>query len=273
MLSGVVIFFIFMALMGKLALSTVESNVNVTKNSVLVLDLDGEICETEVAREFDMDMLIQGEVDKPQTLLSLTTAINEATDNKDINAIYIKCGNLAASPATLHSLRNSLVAFKKNSSKPIIAYADNMAQSALYVASCADSIFLNPQGIVQLNGIGGVSIYFSELFRKIGIEWQVAKVGTYKSAVEPFITNEMSEPARRQMLELYDGVWAEVRREIAKGRGIPEAQIDSMVNNYIITESAQDVVKTKLVSGLAYERQMDEKIGRLIECDPEKSIS
>lgn len=269
-LSGVVIFFIFMALMGKLALSTVESNVNVTKNSVLVLDLDGEICETEVAREFDMDMLIQGEVDKPQTLLSLTTAINEATDNKDINAIYIKCGNLAASPATLHSLRNSLVAFKKNSSKPIIAYADNMAQSALYVASCADSIFLNPQGIVQLNGIGGVSIYFSELFRKIGIEWQVAKVGIYKSAVEPFITNEMSEPARRQMLELYDGVWAEVRREIAKGRGIPEAQIDSMVNNYIITESAQDVVKTKLVSGLAYERQMDEKIGRLIECDPEK---
>lgn len=268
-LSGAVIVLIVFACIGKLAMGENSPEASVKDNTVLVLSLDGVIEETETARELDYAMLMSGEVEKPQTLLSLVTALDEAAEDSRVKAVYVKCGMLSAAPATVNALHDALAAYKKKTGKPVIAYGDIMLQSALYITSCADSIFLNPQGSLQLSGCGSTSLYFRDLFDKLGIQWQMAKVGTYKSAVEPFTTNEMSEPARRQMLELYEAVWGTIRKGIADGRHVKEAYIDSLTNQLIITSSAEDVVKTGLVSGLAYERQMDGKIGAAINEDPD----
>lgn len=268
-LSGAVIVLIVMACLGKFALSEGGPNVSVKDDTILVLDLDGEIEETESAKQLDYAMLMGGEVEKPQTLLSLVTALDEALEDPRVKAVYVKCGMLSAPPATVHALHEALAAYKKKTGNPVIAYGDVMLQSTLYIASCADSIFLNPQGALQLQGIGGTSLYFKDLFDKIGVEWQMAKVGTYKSAVEPYTANEMSEPARRQLMELYQGIWKTIRKGIADGRKVREAYIDSLTNQLILTSSAEEVVKTGLVSATAYERQMDDKLGAVINADPD----
>lgn len=268
-LSGAVIVLIVLACIGKFAQGKNDPEVSVKDNTVLVLSLDGVIEETETARELDYAMLMSDKMKKPQTLLSLVTALDEAADDSSVKAVYVKCGMLSAAPATVNALHDALAAYKKKTGNPVIAYGDIMLQSALYISSCADSIFINPQGSLQLSGCGSTTLYFRDLFDKIGIQWQMAKVGTYKSAVEPFTTNEMSEPARRQLLELYDAIWGTIRKGISDGRHVKEAYIDSLTNQMIIMSSAEEVVKTGLVSGLAYERQMDEKIGAAINEDPD----
>lgn len=269
-LGGAVIVLIIFAVIGKFASEESKAKVKVKSDSVMVLDLDGEIQETETAREFDADMLLQGEIEKPKTLLSLVTALEEASEDPRIEAVYVKCGSLAIAPATAHALHDALASYKQKTKKPVYAYGDMLTQGTLYIASCADSIFLNPQGELLLSGCGSMSLYFKDLFEKIGIEWQVCKVGTYKSAVEPFTTNEMSEPARRQLMELYDVIWKDIRGTIAKGRNVPEALIDSMVNNVAMTWSAAQVAQTKLISATAYEREMDKKIAAAIKVsDPD----
>lgn len=263
---------IIFAVLGKLAISeNVSQQVKVSDHSVLVLNLDGRIQETEMARDLDLDMLIQGKIEKPQTLLSLITALNEAASDPRIEAVYVKCGVFAAAPATAHALQEALANYKKKTKKPVIAYADNLlTQGTLYISSCADSIFLNPQGKLAMMGCGNIGLYMKEFFDKIGIQWQVARVGTYKSAIEPFTTNEMSEPARRQLLEVFNAVWNELRSGIAKGRKISATEIDSMTNDMVTFWDAGKVLKTGIISGLAYERQMDKKIASIINVsDPD----
>lgn len=267
--AGVAIVVLVLALAGKMAISEGTNSPSVKAHSVLVLNLEGSIEETEVARELDMNMLLTGEVEKPQTLINLVTALDEAANDKRIEAVYVKCGNLSVSPATAHALHDALTEFKKKTGRPVIAYGDMMEQSALYIVANADSIFLNPQGQLALTGCGSVGLYFKDLFDKVGIDWQVVKVGTYKSAVEPYTTSEMSEPARRQLVELYDEVWKTIRTGIAEGRGVSPAYIDSLTNSMIITTSAAEVVKTGLISATAYEREMDAMIGKAIDQDPE----
>lgn len=268
-LGGIVIVLLVLALIGKIATMEAPSTFRVSDNSVLVLELKGDIEETEVARKLDMDMLLSGEMEKPQTLLNLVTALQEAAENPRIKAIYIKCGALSVAPSTAHALHDALADFKSKSKKPIIAYGDMLTQGALYISACADSIFLNPQGNLALTGCGSTGLYLKDLFDNIGIQWQVAKVGTYKSAVEPYTTQEMSEPARRQLVELYSEVWSTIRKGIADGRKVSAAKIDSLTNAIITTFTAEEVVKTGLISATAYEREMDDKIAGVLRVHKE----
>ena len=113
---------------------------------------------------------------------------------------------MSASLATLNRLRDAVAEFRK-SGKKVIAYGDSYGMGDYYVASVADDVYLNPGGSVAIQGIGSSSMYLKGLFDKIGVSYQVVKVGTFKSAVEPFIMNEMSEPARAQLDTLYGYMW------------------------------------------------------------------
>lgn len=267
-LGGAVVTILVLSLIGKLAISTSSSTPQVKKGSVLVLELNGMIEETETTQRIDMNTLLSGKIEKPQTLLTLVTAIHNASTDKRIEALYIKCGMVNGSPAALDALRDAVAEFRK-SGKKIYAYGDLVGQGALYVASEADSVFVNPYGTVYVIGLGTESLYMGSLFKKIGVDFQIAKVGSYKSAVEPFIYDTMSVAARAQLDTLFTNIWGHITEGIASSRRIEPAKVDDFANRFPMSLEAEDAVKAGLVSATCYERTMDDRFARYMNCDKE----
>ncbi len=269
-LFGLVVILVIVSLIGKIGISQ-NSGVNgVSKNSVMVIDLNGRIEERESPAEFDYMAALQQDFDAPLTLTSLVSSIREAADNKDIRMIYLKCGNLQGGMATLRALRQELTEFKK-SGKKIYAYGDAYALPDYYVASVADSLFVNPDGVVAVKGISGGVLYFKDLLDNLGIDIQVVKVGTFKSAVEPYISNEMSEPARAQLDTLYGNLWNQIAQEICTDRKLKTAQLNNLINtDYLQLQDGKYAVGKHLADKAVYERTMDQRFADALGIDVEK---
>lgn len=266
---GIVFVMVIIGMIARLGVSEGPS-VSVKKGSVLTINLEGEIIENEIPAEFDYTELVQGEITKKKTLSEITSAIEAAAENKNVEAIYLKCGIASAAPATFNAIRNSLLKFKETGKK-VIAYANTYPMGVYYVATVADEVYLNPGGTVALKGIGGLTLFYKDLFDKIGIEFQVVKVGTYKSAVEPYIHSTMSEPARAQLDTLYGNMWQIIREGIAHQRkSITASSIDSLVNkDFIFLRDAKKAKSIGLVDQLYYERSMDSVIAASLGKDKE----
>lgn len=247
-----------------------SESVSIKKHSVLVLDLNGSIIEAETANSPDYIALMQGNVEKPQTLNVIVKALSEAANNKSIDALYIKGGVLSAAPATVNAIRDAVKEFKK-SGKKIFAYSDNYTLGSYYIASVADSVLVNPYGGVRIDGLNGQSIFMKGLFDKLGVEFQVVKVGTFKSAVEPYISREMSAPARAQLDTLYGAMWDYMRKGICENRKkLTLPKIDSLVNNGLTFATADKLVKAGFVDKAVYERTVDDRIASLVGVKKEK---
>lgn len=264
-LFGAVAVTVIVGLIAQLGSSQINQQ-QVKKDSVLVIDLKGEIDEIPMPVDFDYGSLFSGNLEKKQSLTELTQAIEAAADNKYIRAIYLKCNSIVAAPATLNALRNSLLTFKE-SGKKIIAYGDMLAMGDYYVASVADQLYLNPGGNVALKGLGGITPFFKGLFDKIGVQFQVVKVGTYKSAVEPYINEHMSEPARAQLDTLYGNMWGIVLDGICgQRRSLTPGKIDSLINeDFLFLRDANFALNADLVDGLYFERSIDSLIASSID--------
>jgi protease-4 len=262
--AGVTVLVVF-AIIGTFAVSG-SSTPSLRSKSVMAIDLSGVITETESDPELSYAQFVMGGISQPQTLKTLTSALREAADNDKIKALYLKCGEVSTSPATLHALYEAVAAFKE-SKKPIYAYGDEMSQGAYYIASLADSIFLNPQGNISITGVGGSSLYYKNLCDKIGIEFQIAKVGTFKSAVEPYLLNEMSEPARAQLDTLYGNIWSVLKSDMAQARNMPDSTFDALADNCSLFFNSKSILKSGIISGLCYEREMDPKFAKLLDVD------
>jgi protease-4 len=262
--AGVTVLVVF-AIIGTFAVSG-SSTPSLKSKSVMAIDLSGVITETESDPELSYAQFVMGGISQPQTLKTLTSALREAADNDKIKALYLKCGEVSTSPATLHALYEAVAAFKE-SKKPIYAYGDEMSQGAYYIASLADSIFLNPQGNISITGVGGSSLYYKNLCDKIGIEFQIAKVGAFKSAVEPYLLNEMSEPARAQLDTLYGNIWSVLKSDMAQARNMPDSTFDALADNCSLFFNSKSILKSGIISGLCYEREMDPKFAKLLDVD------
>lgn len=266
-LFGIVAVIACIGLVGALEGSSAKDT-SIAKGSVLVIDLQGQLDERETPTDLNYMSLLQGDIKRPQNLASLVSAIAEAKENKNISAIYLKCNGVMAAPATLNALRAALSGFKE-SGKKIIAYGGNIATGDYYVASVADRIYMNPAGMLLIQGLGGTNLYMKGLFDKLGISFQVVKVGTFKSAVEPFILTEMSAPARAQLDTLYGNMWSVIREGIASERKkLTAAGIDSIVaREYLFTQPASFSLEKGFVDGLVYERCVDSIIAKTIGKD------
>ena len=237
----------------------------VTGNSVLTINLQGELEETSKPVDLDISSLVAGNIEKKQSLTELTKAIEAAAENKNIKAIYLKCNSVVASPATLNALRNVLLNFKE-SGKPIIAYGDMLAMGDYYIATVADKLYMNPGGSVGLKGLGGITPFFKGLFDKIGVQFQVVKVGTYKSAVEPYINEEMSGPARAQLDTLYGNLWSYILDGISTQRqGLSPKSINELINkDFVFLHQGKFALEKGLIDGIYYERSIDSIIAASI---------
>lgn len=243
---------------------------SVKKHSVLTLDLTGSIVESETPSSIDYTTLIAGNIEKPQTLNVIVEGLKEGERNKDIDALYIKCGAAVAAPATFNAIREAVKDFKK-SGKKVYAYGDAYTLGTYYVASVADKLYLNPYGNLAIQGLGSTSMYLKGLFDKLGIEFQVVKVGTFKSAVEPYISTSMSAPARAQLDTLFGVMWKYMREGISGQRKkLSPAAIDSLVNNGLMFSNAADAVKNGMVDEIVYERTMNGRLAKFVGVDEKK---
>jgi protease-4 len=232
--------------------------------SILTIDLSGAISERESATTPDITSLVQGDLSKPQNLNMIVEALAEAARNRDISAVYLKCGALEASPAACYTIRQAVLKYKE-SKKPVYAYADTYTMGTYLIASAADRVYMNPQGMMEMQGMSSTVLYYKDLLDKLGVEFQVVKVGTFKSAVEPYIMNSMSHPARAQMDTLLGNMWGVVKKNISETRkGVNPEEIDSLVSKaYITFAPAKTSVEAGLVDSLVYERTINAKFAAL----------
>lgn len=232
--------------------------------SILTIDLSGAISERESATAPDLTSLVQGDLSKPQNLNVIVEALAEAARNRDITAVYLKCGALEASPAACYTIRRAVLKYKE-SKKPVYAYADTYTMGTYLIASAADRVYMNPQGMMEMQGMSSTVLYYKDLLDKLGVEFQVVKVGTFKSAVEPYIMNSMSDPARAQMDTLLGNMWGVIKKNISETRkGVTPQEIDSLVSKaYITFAPAKTSVEAGLVDSLVYERTINAKFATL----------
>ncbi len=262
LLALIVGIFSLLTLTGLASMSSVSEPI--LSNSVMVIDLDGTLDERTVDNPFAEFM---GSGSESLGLNDLLTSIKSAKENDDIKGIYLKVGGFAGgTPAMLQELRDALVDFKKDG-KFIVSYADNYGQGAYYLCSTADSLLINPEGMVELAGMSLSTMYYKNLMDKIGVKAQVFKVGTYKSAVEPYILDDMSEPNREQLTVLSDEIWDEMLDDISKSRKISKENLDALVDSGLIFKDANYFVKNKIVDKLVFSDEISAVITNMMKGD------
>jgi protease-4 len=221
----------------------------VRKNSVLMLEFNGELVERTI--ENPLGILLGKDEFNTYGLNDILSSIKKAKENEDIKGIYLQVTNLSASYASLQEVRDALTDFKSGG-KFVIAYGDYYTQKLYYLSSMADKILLNPHGTIEWKGLASKPIFFKELLQKIGIEMQVFKVGTYKSAVEPYIFTEMSSENRRQVTEYITSVWNHLTNDVSLSRNIGVDTLNRYADRMVMYHPTEELVKCGLADTLIY---------------------
>ena len=252
MLSTIIMSF---AIMGSMDMGSKKATVS--KHSILTLDLGTPISERDGADALDMMTLLQGDgIPTSMGMNTMIDGIKKAADDKNIDGIFIKCNGVSAAPATLEAIRHALKDFKK-SGKWIVAYGyEGINQADYYLASVADSIYLNPVGSVDIHGMASVTPYMKKLLDKVGVEMQVIRVGSFKSAVEPYMLEDISEANKLQQQHYMGAIWSAMRDSIAADRKMTSAALNSLADSVVLTFEADRLVKEKLVDKLLYKEEM-----------------
>ena len=232
-------------------LATEGMSAPIKEKSILRLTLSGEL--TERSEENPMAMFM-GERSASVSLENALLALEKGAKNKNIEGVYIEAGALAASPGMAQELRQALVEFKK-SGKWIVAYGDSYGKTSYYLSSVADSVLLNPEGSVDFSGMASQIMFYKDVMEKLGIKMQVFKVGTYKSAVEPFICSEMSPANREQVTSYLFSIWTNMLKDVAESRGMELARLNSLADSLTMVSAATTSLNTGVVDKLCY---MDE---------------
>ncbi len=182
--------------------------------------------------------------------------IRLAKNNDKILGIWLDGGQLSMAPASAKAIRDALIDFK-TSGKWVIASAKNYGQTNYYLVSVADRICLDPTGEVNWNGLTAQKMYFTRLMEKIGVEMQIVKVGTFKSAVEPYFRTSMSDADRLQTMQYLNGIWDEYKAAVAASRHLTETQLNALADRYMGLQSAEENRKAGLVDTIVYCQDMD----------------
>lgn len=241
-------------MIGVMAATSASDNTMVTvdSNSVLRITLSGEI--TDRKQPVNIMNELTGDKPKQYPLNMMIAAIEHAAEDDDIDGIFLDCAGISAGMAQLQALRQALVRFKE-SGKWIYAYADTYSQGDYFVATAADSIFINPIGMADIHGLSSTTLYFKDMLDKIGVDVQVVKVGTYKSAVEPFMLNQSSEANTRQQQAYLGSIWNEIAGKIAEGRGVDTAAVNNWADSFTFSLETSELAARHIVDRTMYRHE------------------
>ena len=271
--TGIVVFFLIMGILFVISLvglaASSASSVPVEKNSVFTLMLSGTV--EERASE-DIVGQLTGQVSENMGLDDIINSIKKAKDNEDIKGIYLESGLFSIdTPASAHAIREALLDFKK-SGKWIVAYGDSYTQTAYYICSVADKVYLNPQGMIDWHGLAANPYFLKDLLAKFGVKYQLCKVGKYKSAPEMMTADQMSEPNREQVTAYITGIWKVMLKDVADSRKIPVDSLNAYADRFIALADQPDLVKMKMVDKLLYTDEVKGEIKKMLKIDADDDI-
>ena len=247
-------FFVMLGVM----LATGDEKQSVSDNSILRIELTGTVVDRSTP-DSPLNQLLGRSNASSQGLDVLIDAIKTAKGDMRIKGIYIEGGTMSSDFATLQELRGALVDFK-SSGKFIVSYADSYTQGAYYIASVGDRVLINPSGLLDWHGIAMQPMFWTGLMEKVGVKAQVFKVGTYKSAVEPFILKEMSPANREQVESMITDLWKETCTAVATSRKLSPDSLNAYADRYITLADGADYKRLKLVDDLTYVDQVREEL-------------
>lgn len=260
--------FIFILIIAAMSFGS-SDKYNLKDNTVLTLKLEGTLSERVEPNSF-LDLIGQN-TDLEIGLDDILSSIKKAKENDNIKGIYINAGAFAASNASLKEIRDQLADFKE-SGKFIIAYADVYSQGCYYLSSVADKVIMNPQGNLDLHGLSSSPTFYKGLLDKIGIEMQIFKVGTFKSAVEPFMLDKMSDANREQVTAYISDIWSTITSEISDSRKISVDKINQLTDSLQTFKLANASVTDGLVDTLMYETEVKEYLKDLLKVEKTKDV-
>ena len=238
-----------------------EKEIKVKENTILKIDLTNTSV-VERASENPLDGLnLSGDIGSKIELKELLDNIEKAKEDKNIKAIYINTSLVNAGLSQTEEIRNKLLEFKAIN-KPIIAYSEGYSQLAFYLASVANKIYLNPQGIIELKGLSTSQLFFKGLLEKLDIDMQIIRHGKFKSAIEPFSLDKMSDSNRKQMKKLLNSIGSNIMDSIASQREISLSNIRKHANNLSL-DDAKSCLELNYVDGLIYQDQIEEKLSAI----------
>ncbi|MCM1449501.1 MAG: signal peptide peptidase SppA [Clostridiales bacterium] len=222
--------------------------------SILHIELKGSF--TERKEEPDMMSAMYGIQEETMPLNEMLNSIAAASSDKNIKGIYLDCKGSTGGLAQRYELIESLKKFKE-SGKWIVAYADNYAQADYYIASIADELYLNPSGMVDIHGLSSTTMFYKNLLDKLGVEMQIIKVGTYKSAVEPYILTQASEASKLQQQVFLSNIWGSIGNSMASSRDVSFSDVNQWADSMLLTFPAQDYIDMKVVDELKYRHEVE----------------
>ena len=243
---------------GIISVISSDKEVTVKENSILKIDLaNTSVVERTSENPFD-GLNLSGEVGKTIELKEVLDNIEKAKTDDNIKCIYISTSFVNAGLSQIEEIRNKLLEFKKTG-KPIISYSEVYSQSAYYLVSIANNIYLNPEGIIELKGLSISQLFFKGLLEKLDIDMQIIRHGKFKSAVEPFTLEKMSPSNREQMTIFLSSIADNIMDSIASQRGFSLSEIEKHANNLSL-ENAKSCLDLKYVDALLYQDQIEDSL-------------
>lgn len=251
---GILLLFVVVGLVS----NSNEGTTVLKPNSIYQIDLEGALVDRSQDNSFSeaLSKAMGKNSENSIGLDDILDNIEKAKNDSNIVGIYLKGGSLSGGVASMKEIRNALLRFKK-SGKFIIAYADNYSQKMYYLASVANKILINPQGMLELKGLSSESMFLKNTLDKLGVEMQIVKVGTFKSAVEPLINTKMSDANRQQVTVYLHSIWNNILKEISLSRNIPVYKLNTYADEMMMFQPTERSKELKLVDSLVYIDQVE----------------
>ncbi len=255
-LTLIILFFIFAAMMASLMTFSKKTEVTVKPNTVLYLTLKESIPERTLANPFSFGGPNFFSTSNVPGILETIEVIEKAAEDDNIKGIYMEMSEVPSGLATLEEIRNALLKFKE-SGKFIIAYGEVYSQKAYYMSTVADIITLNPEGGIDFRGMSGELVFYKGLLNKLDINAQIIRHGKYKSAIEPFINDKMSEANREQTLAYFNSLWQHLTAGISETRGIDPARLQVIADSLLV-QTPEDALNYHFVDQVIYKDQLND---------------
>lgn len=249
------------SMISNLSKSDTETSATVKPNSVLYMKLDYAIPDRTADNPFGGINFTTMESQDMTGMNEILRNIEHAKTDANVKGIYLELSSIPTSTATLQEVRDKLAEFK-DSGKFVVVYGESLSQSAYYVASVADKIFLNPEGMLDLHGMASQVMFYKHLLDKLDIEMQIVRGpnNRFKSAVEPYFLDKMSEANREQMDKLLGSVWGQILADISHSRNISVEQLNLIADKLETIFSADKALEYGLVDNLYYKDQVLEEL-------------
>lgn len=267
---SVISFIFFIAVVSIIAAASGDKEVKLKPNTILYLKLDNEIVDRATDNPFENFDFATMESKSPIGLNNILKNIDKAKNDPNIEGIFMELSVVRTGIATVEEIREALLDFKE-SGKFIYTYSEAMTQGAYYLASVSDKIYMNPVGMLEVKGLRAKVAFFKGTLEKLGLEPVVFRYGKFKSAIEPFTLEKMSEANKEQTRTFVQSIWDHVAKDIAESRGMSVEELNKIADNFAV-RNINDAVTHNIVDAAKYRDEVIDELVELTEAEKAEKL-